>query len=407
MVKQEYLFAYTITLCSFLSVGQVALSILRAVLLGESMTNAAVLLPVILSFITVGFHSTTLKRWQDTAVLRTGMGVPQVINSTSLCISTFILGLLWLIISIVIFVVASKPMPRHTFWSASIITSVGPWAPWTSALAANVISCLLWIEFGMAVFFHRRFHRHPPGGPPPEAQNKILAQPHTRWIVGLMIACMITSFIIFGISFGDGAYGGYSFWIIPLAVVFTEVVHSITFPVWNYTAKKRRGTPVPPFVYSIILILLVFLLASLWLAAGVISILILVHKVDNSKYISWSTYSGPGTILPYVRWVTASLSLVVSCLLWAQLWLIIHYRIRFFRRVKKAGNAYKSAVAQNTAPNPNNTTVSPDNYASNGAAVQPSQMVGYNNQGYSVYNPAYQMTYLHPVNPMFQNNMGR
>ncbi|KAG8817535.1 hypothetical protein FRC19_011301 [Serendipita sp. 401] len=115
MVKQEYLFAYTITLCSFLSVGQVALSILRAVLLGESMTNAAVLLPVILSFITVGFHSTTLKRWQDTAVLRTGMGVPQVINSTSLCISTFILGLVWLIISIVIFVVASKPMARHTF----------------------------------------------------------------------------------------------------------------------------------------------------------------------------------------------------------------------------------------------------------------------------------------------------
>ncbi|KAG8818134.1 hypothetical protein FRC17_010924 [Serendipita sp. 399] len=267
--------------------------------------------------------------------------------------------------------------------------------PWIVAMLGYVLSGLAWIEFGL-VAYYRHLSRKPFAAAP---QNKIIAKPHTWWILGLILGGMILAYLALGGSLGDGAYGGYNLWIVPALVILTEALHATALPLWKGTAKNRRGTINPPFIYSITLLVLLSLLASAWTAAGVISFFILTGKLDNSKYITWSTYFKTGNAaLPYVRWTTAGLAVGVAILTWAQFGVTLWYRIKFFKKVKNAlGN---SQPAANNANATNNTA---NNANSNNNTNTTSSNANANT--HSEVNALYSQstTHLNPYNP-FTNN---
>ncbi|KAG8818434.1 hypothetical protein FRC19_010658 [Serendipita sp. 401] len=302
---------------------------------------------VVLAIFTAIMHFVTARQWRKTAMHRKGTQTPQVILSVTLCIFNCLFAVTWFVISIVLYVFVSKlegpwddEYPHHTVMT--------PAYAWVIAFLAYIISGLTWAQFGLCVYYRRRFFKHSQSPHPPNPQYKMLLEKHTKWILGLIIVCMILCFIEFGFSFGDGAYGGYSIWLIPVAVFLTEVVHLITLPVWKYTVKHRRGTINPPFIYSMTLCVLTSLLALFWFIASIISFLTASSRFYNYKYISWSVPYGNYRVLSVVRWMSASLALLISCMMFAEFGLIVYYRQWFLKRVGHARNLSQSTADHTT-----------------------------------------------------------
>ncbi|KAG8792906.1 hypothetical protein FRC17_008515, partial [Serendipita sp. 399] len=286
----------------------------------------------------------------------------------TICVIYFLLALLWFITSVLIFAAVPEAVYEWNRRHGSVYHRdvIEPVQVLTTAFLAYGLSGLTWIQFALTVYWRHCFlkrHQSPPETP--DSQNKMSLETHTKWILSLILACMIACFIEFGLSLGDGAYGGYSMWLILAAAVLTEAVHLVTLPLWKITTK-RAGTANPPFIYSITLCVLVCLLALLWLVASIVSFLIVSRKFDNSKYIRWST-KGLGDDYrsqTNIRWAAAVLALFISGVMWAEFGLIVHYRRRFFGRVDHARNLSQSAahgddkVRIDNTPNPVNVVQS-------------------------------------------------
>ncbi|KAG8822921.1 hypothetical protein FRC17_009444, partial [Serendipita sp. 399] len=146
---------------------------------------------------------------------------------------------------------------------------------------------------------------------------------HLKWILGIIATCMVLCIIEFGISLGDGAFGGFSLWLAVVSAVLTVALHCVTLPVWKKTIQKRRGTSKPPFIYSITLCVLSCLLAILWFVASILAFILTGSK---------DAYSKIGGSVGYAEGVFA---LFLSGLMWAEFGLVVHNRKRFLKRVKQ------------------------------------------------------------------------
>ncbi|KAG9051809.1 hypothetical protein FS842_010994, partial [Serendipita sp. 407] len=106
---------------------------------------------------------------------------------------------------------------------------------------------------------------------------------HEKWILGIIITSMVFCLIELGVSFADGSMGGYSLWMAPVAAILTEILHIVTLPVWKSTAKKRKGTPKPSFIYSVTLCTLSCILAVFWFAVSIFTF-VLAGSVSDYYY---------------------------------------------------------------------------------------------------------------------------
>ncbi|KAG8821195.1 hypothetical protein FRC17_009898 [Serendipita sp. 399] len=230
---------------------------------------------------------------------------------------------------------------------------------------------LMWTEFGMIVHYRKRFFKRrrqalinaataagggpfpsmpqppPPMYPPAQLQQQQGEMPdyltntklerHTKWLLALIIISMVFCLLEFGLSLGDGAFGGFSLWMAPVGALLTETLHVVTLPVWKHTAKKRKGMPKPSFIYSVTLCVLTCLLAVYWLAVSILTFCL------SGSYYAYSYSSSSSYYYPYddvvVPWIEATFALLLSALMWAQFGIIVHFRHRFLRRVKRAKQA--------------------------------------------------------------------
>ncbi|KAG8813915.1 hypothetical protein FRC17_001382 [Serendipita sp. 399] len=337
---------------------------------------------------------------------------------------------------------------------------MGPVGTWWEALLAYIISETLWAEFGLGVYYRRGFlKRTQPQAAPINPQNKILKNPHEKVLFSLMFVCIAVSYIELGLLFGHGWFSGYSLWMVPVAVGLTELLHAIALPMWKNTTKNRRGAINPSSVYSLTLAILFCLLALLWLAAAIVSFL-LVEKYGTNFYTP-RPGNRHGGLLNCVRWVVAGLALFVSLLLWTEFGLVFYYRTLFLRRIQRvqivnannlcdgysnvnananantntntfnANNQNKGAIVDNQHTNANRYSTGnpyeqpsppPLTYNPNYQPAYPSPY-GYNpNTSPSFtptqlpsppfYNPVYQPSFpsppiaTNPLNPMFQKDAG-
>ncbi|KAG8822917.1 hypothetical protein FRC17_009440 [Serendipita sp. 399] len=136
---------------------------------------------------------------------------------------------------------------------------------------------------------------------------------------------MVVSLIEFGVSMGDGYFGGYSVWMAPAGAILTEILHSVTLPVWKKTARKRKGTTKPSFIYSITLCVLTCLLALYWFAISVFT-LVLAGSIAEYSYDE-----NPG-----MAFAEGTFGLILSGLTWAEFGIIVHYRKLFLKKIKRA-----------------------------------------------------------------------
>ncbi|KAG8806912.1 hypothetical protein FRC19_006959 [Serendipita sp. 401] len=124
--------------------------------------------------------------------------------------------------------------------------------------------------------------------------------------------------------------------MIPAAAILSQIVHWFTIPLWRRTAKSRRGTNRPPFIYSTTLLVLTGFLTLVWVVASIVSFLTTSSKFDNSRYIQWTVKYRSYKLLYYVRWCAAAISALATVLVFAQFWLIAHYRAKYFKRARSA-----------------------------------------------------------------------
>ncbi|KAG8846807.1 hypothetical protein FRB91_000436, partial [Serendipita sp. 411] len=301
----------------------------------------------------------------------------------------FALG--WIIVSVIVTVSISEGQLSQSY-SRFILD---PRLLWVQSLLAWLMSGLLWTMFLSGVYSRHQSAKRSQSSQTPEPQNKILLEPHTKWMLGLILVLMAISIIEFNLSLGDGRYGGYSAWLLLVAAGLTFFLHFITLYVWRKTGKKRRGTTTPPFIYSITLAVLTALLAPFWLAAAVVTI---VFRKSNVKYYNYTIYhsdsystarhAGYFDMLERVRWAAGVLACVVAILMSVQSWLVLYYRRRFLKRVSLARDISQSTAGTNMAVVNNNGN--PTN-----AAAHPINVTSYSAQyplpvaPESVYNPQF------------------
>ncbi|KAG8814967.1 hypothetical protein FRC17_000910 [Serendipita sp. 399] len=162
---------------------------------------------------------------------------------------------------------------------------------------------------------------------------------YDKWVVGV-IGCSILSCILqIGFSFGDGAYGRYSYWTAPAAALLTIGFHAYSLPLWLRSEKKRRvdGTQLTTlsFIYSKRSCVQCFLLAFFWLAVF----------CSTFTFVPVSAVVEPkGNYV--VAWIEASFTAVNQGLMWAEFGLIVHHRRHFFKPSEQAKEKAQLSAAQ-------------------------------------------------------------
>ncbi|KAG8825906.1 hypothetical protein FRC18_010189 [Serendipita sp. 400] len=294
--------------------------------------------PAVLGLVTI---ITTLGVWQklkETALDRQGTTKRQGMLGKGLVFFNAILALLWFIVGTITMVKVSTLLTtewysRDTERSYDVV----PAFIWTQGYLSYAISCLKWAEVASAEYYRYQFEKAPlMGTVPPHPDDKILWRKHTKWILCFILASIAITFLEFGLALGDGALGGYSLWMIPAAAILSQIVHWLTIPLWRRTAKSRRGTNRPPFIYSTTLLVLTGFLTLVWVVASIVSFLTTSSKFDNSRYIQWTVKYRSYKLLYYVRWCAAAISALAAVLVFAQFWLIAHYRAKYFKRARSA-----------------------------------------------------------------------
>ncbi|KAG8804163.1 hypothetical protein FRC17_006023 [Serendipita sp. 399] len=319
------------------------------------------LLPAFMAFLTLTFHGIVLNRWRETAFHRALISSPQVIHSITLVVFNILFGFVWLVISIVVTIfVSTLPTERNPspvarsdpLYHGLYRTPVLLWLP---GLTGFIISILLWIYSCMAYCSRQEFFKFPPEGllGPAPGTNRLFSDPHTKWIVGLIVLGTLLGFTNFAFSFTDGTYGGYSLWTIPSVALLTLLLHLITIIQWTRTIENRRGTHTPPSIYSISLILILSLLAVLWCGSAIVAYLIQTHKVDNEKLIQWSFKYQRFDLFIFTRWIATGLAAFMAILTLAELALIVVNRHKFLQRVRLITTSHALSTLQpSTGMNP-------------------------------------------------------
>ncbi|KAG8818330.1 hypothetical protein FRB91_004105 [Serendipita sp. 411] len=315
------------------------------------------------AILTIILQSVTLGVWRKTDKKRKGTTKPSFIYSVTLCVLSCLLAVLWLASCILTFLVVGI----HSTDSFNPLSPVA----WVEALFTLVNMSLMWAIFGMVVHYRKKFFKRVreakrqqgqlggvgflPSQPqqPMPIQIHLQQQPlqqyqdlpfltktsletHTKWILALIIIGMVFCLAELGISFRDGAFGGYSLWLAPTGAFLTEILHIVTLSVWKHTAKKRKGTPKPSFIYSVTLCVLTCLLAVYWKATAIMTF-ILASVADYDYNYGSGSYDPYGEV--QLPWVEATFALILSCLMWAEFGLVVHFRLRFLKEVKHARNA--------------------------------------------------------------------
>ncbi|KAG8821197.1 hypothetical protein FRC17_009900, partial [Serendipita sp. 399] len=150
---------------------------------------------------------------------------------------------------------------------------------------------------------------------------------HERWILAIIIISTLLAGFELGISPGASIVGGYSYWTGLTCSILTVMLHSVTIQLWKSTAKRRQGTPQPPFIYSITLHVLTCLLAVFWLASFILTFVVAstLLKYNDGRYHSGRPDD------PTIGYVEAVFALFNSLLLWLFFAFIVHYRKWFLR----------------------------------------------------------------------------
>ncbi|KAG8749220.1 hypothetical protein FRC14_001589 [Serendipita sp. 396] len=319
-----------------LSAPTIILSFMTSI--GSSLILKVLLCPIIMGALTVGMTIYIYMKLRRTAGARVGTTQRQEMLSRKIAIANGALALGWFVVAIVTMLGVSTL--KITEEAAVTMDSGLPTWIWIQAYLAYIISGFKVAETALMVYHRYRFERNlqlrQQLRQPPEPEDRILWETHTKWILGLIITSLVVTFLEFGLAFGDGALGGYSLWMAPSAGLLSQVVHWCTIPLWRHTAKNRRGTNKPSFVYSTILLISVGFLALLWLAASVVSFLTAASKFDNSAFTQWAAKYKNDTLLYRVRWFAAGISVLAMVLVSAQFWLIVYYHGKFFRQVANA-----------------------------------------------------------------------
>ncbi|KAG8820793.1 hypothetical protein FRC19_008586 [Serendipita sp. 401] len=305
------------------------------------------------AFLTFVLDVVTLAVWKHTDKKRKGTTKPSFIYSVTLCVLSCLLAVLWLGSLIVAFL----------FVGVSVGGSDSPSpSAWLEAIFTLVNGSLMWAIFGMVVYHRKQFlknarelkrqqaqfsegaflppqqmpmpiHQQQPQQPPQNLPflTSTKLEAHTKWILALIITGMVLCLVELGISFGDGAFGGYSLWMAPIGAILTGILHIVTLPVWKHTAKKRKGTPKPSSIYSVTLCVLTCLLAVYWKVTAIIAFILSSIVGIDDFYGPYNTYGE--VVLP---WIVAVIALILSGLMWAEFALVVHFRHRFLKRVKRA-----------------------------------------------------------------------
>ncbi|KAG8752115.1 hypothetical protein FRC14_007335 [Serendipita sp. 396] len=297
------------------------------------------------SISTLLLHSVTLPVWKKTAQKRRGTNIPPFIYSITLCVLTCVLAVFWFI-SMILALVISSSLDLYDSGYYYPDKRYNADKGFAEGAFALLNSLLLWALFGLIFHYRKVFLRNggdqnPAPVPAPNLTPNLVPpkplpnvpipspplQPHEKWILGVIITCMVLCIIEFGLSLGDGFFGGHSAFIAIIAAILTEVLHIVTLPVWKKTAKKRQGTTKPSFIYSVTLCVLSCLLAVVWFGTS-LTTFILVASTDGSWYYEDVDVS--------VGYAEAVFALFISGLMWAEFALVVHHRKRFLKRVKNA-----------------------------------------------------------------------
>ncbi|KAG8818432.1 hypothetical protein FRC19_010656 [Serendipita sp. 401] len=278
------------------------------------------------------------RKWTMRVIGRREKPTSKSIYSIVFLLVNTLLALSWFIVAIMATTVtAIKEILQPYSWHI-----VDPERVWVQAFVAYIIVGLLSAEIILALY--SRHHTLQEQQPPQllESRRKTSSKAPISWVLGLIPISVTIIVIEFGLSFGDGSYGGSSRWLIPVVVALTLLLHLITLAVWKFTTKKRTGANTPPFVYSITLAVLTASLAAIWLAAPIVSYAAPTSDVNEIYYSSW--LGDYFRLLDHLRPAAAALAFLISFLMWSQFGFIIYYRNRYFKRVTHTRNASRSTA---------------------------------------------------------------